>query len=98
MPNYRRSSIYVIRAPNVEEYYIGSTTQKPSDRFKCHMRHYDHHVNRGKFHWLSSYQILRHPGAYVEVLERFPCRNRRELEQRERELISAHPLCCNKAR
>jgi hypothetical protein len=78
MPNYQNGKIYSIRSPNTEKYYIGSTIQNLSMRMALH---------RTLKNPTSSKEIINSGGAYIELIENFPCNNKEELLKREGELI-----------
>jgi hypothetical protein len=77
MPNYQNGKIYSIRSPNNEKYYIGSTTQRLSCRMTGHR----------KIKNETSKEIINNGGAYIELIENYPCNNKEELCKREGELI-----------
>ena len=91
--NYQGGKIYTIRAPESDKYYIGSTTQTLPKRFHEHKKHYKRYQN-GKCHNITSFQILELEGAYIELLETYPCNSRAELERREGQLIREHRDNC----
>jgi len=91
--DYQGGKIYTIRAPETDKYYIGSTTQTLPKRFHEHKRHYKSYQN-GEYHYTTSYQILELEGAYIELLELYPCNSKIELERREGELIREHRNNC----
>ena len=73
-------SIYTIRSPNCDEYYIGSTTQKLNRRFSKHKNSAN----------CSSQYIIDKGDAYIELLEELPNVSRKELNKREGELQLEH--------
>jgi hypothetical protein len=78
MPNYQNGKIYSIRSPNNEKYYIGSTTQKLSMRMAGHRRTKD---------LITSKKIINSGGAYIELIELYPCNSKEELLKREGEIM-----------
>ncbi len=78
MPNYQNGKIYSIRSPNTEKYYIGSTTQKLYNRITGHRR---------KLDGCSSREIINSGGAYIELIELYPCNSKEELCKREGEIM-----------
>ena len=86
MPNYSKTQIYkiVCNNPNIDSFYIGSTTnwakRKNSHKNRCN------DVNDKK-HNLQIYQIMRENGGFENfnmiLVEDYPCENRRQAEQRE---------------
>ena len=90
MPDYSKGKIYAIRAPGTEEVYIGSTTLSLAQRLSGHRQY----ISKGKY--CSSSRILSKEGAYIELLEDFPCERREQLNKREGELIRANPTAVNR--
>jgi len=83
MVNYQNGKIYVIRSNNTENVYIGSTTRPLSERMGEHRGDFKH--NRGK----SSFEVLKHGGAYIELIEDYPCNKKEQLCKREGEVMRA---------
>jgi hypothetical protein len=83
---YNNAKIYTIRSPNNQKYYIGSTCMPLYKRFYQHKSYYKLYLN-GKSCGLSSLEILKFDGAYIELLEEFKCENKEQLRKREGELI-----------
>jgi hypothetical protein len=66
--------------------YIGSTTQSLAKRIGGHKVNYKAYSVNGK-RYISSYEIIKYPDAYVELIEVFPCNNKMELCKREGQII-----------
>lgn len=86
---YHNGTIYTIRSFKCDKYYIGSTCSP------LHKRLYQHKLNfrqwqDGKFQYISSFELIQHNDAYIELLEYFKCETRAELSKREGELIRLH--------
>ena len=79
MPDYSKTKIYIIRSPNTDRVYIGATTQPLSHRFRDHNSKFRRGENGTK-----AVEVLEHGGAYIELLESFPCDNIDESNARER--------------
>lgn len=79
MPNYQDGKIYSIRSPNIDKYYLGSTTQTLCKRMVGH-----------RTDNATSKQIIDAGEAYIELIENFPCNSKEELRKREGELIRLH--------
>jgi len=79
MPNYQNGKIYTIRHPDTEQYYLGSTTQALSERFRGHKR-----LQNTTAKQLFDLGIDQ---CYIELLENYPCNSVEELTKREGELI-----------
>ena len=68
--------IYVVKSPNIEKIYIGSTCQRYlADRMVKH---------RAKETSITSAEIIDAGDAYIELLENYPCESKEELLWRER--------------
>jgi len=91
--DYQGGKIYTIRAPATDKYYIGSTTQTLPKRLYKHRNNLKCYQN-GKYPNITSFQILELEGAYIELLELYPCNSKVELERREGELIREHRDNC----
>lgn len=83
-PNFANGKIYAIRSHQIEQIYIGSTTQPLYKRFHRH-----------KTMYCSSKEIMKFSDCYIELLENYACANKNELNRREGELIRLHN-CVNK--
>lgn len=85
MPDYSKGKIYVIRSPNTEKIYIGSTINELHIRFKQHKE------RRNK---CSSKLIIDYGNAYIELLEKYSCKDKIELNKKEGELIRQNKNNC----
>lgn len=90
MCDYNRSQIYIIKFnDNNKHIYIGSTVNSLSFRFT-------HHKNSNNKTSLGIYIDKYYNGdwsnCYIELLEYFKCNNKKELLQRENELINEYKL------
>lgn len=96
MANYKKSKIYKITNLQNGLFYIGSTTRGISRRFKEHYKRSRKGTNK-----CTSSKVIngtRRKDIKIELLEVWPCNNRRELERREYIIINqAEPreLCVN---
>jgi hypothetical protein len=95
MPDYTNGKIYAIRSHQTEEIYIGSSVQTLCVRLAGHRRDYKHYLKEGK-KYVSSFEMLKHDDAYIELIENHPCLCREELHRKEGELIRNTPNCVNK--
>ena len=78
--------IYVIRSPNTEKIYIGSTNEK----YLCD-RMYHHRSIKNS---CSSKQIIEKGNAYIELLENYKYTTKDEMKRREGELIRLNKENC----
>lgn len=95
MPNYEKSKIYAIRSHKTDEVYIGSTTQPLSKRMSDHRSKYKLYTN-GKHHYVTSFKIVEHGDAYIELVENVQCLCKEGLLKRDGEFMRATENCVNK--
>lgn len=95
MPDYREGKIYIIRSPNTDAVYIGSTCQPLRIRMSGHTANYKRYI-AGKDQKNSSFDILVHGKANIELIELYPCGSSGELLQREGEVMRRYPTRVNK--
>lgn len=86
MPNYQNGKIYCIRSHQIEEVYVGSTTQPLSVRIGEHRRTYKGYIN-GKRTYLSVFEMMKYADCYIELVEDFPCNSKEQLCGREGHFI-----------
>lgn len=60
--------IYAIRSHQTEQIYIGSTEQILCKRMSDHRKDYKKWLNR-KFNYVTSFEIVKFPDAYIELIE-----------------------------
>ena len=77
--NYANGKIYSFRSPNMENYYIGSCASPLSKREYYHK----YKANTE----CSSKIVVAAGGSYIELIEDYPCKSKRELERREGQYI-----------
>ena len=94
MPDYNNGKIYAIRSHQTDEVYIGSTTQKLSQRLGKHRSYYNSY-KRGKGNYISSIEIIQYPDHYIELIKLFPCNLKCELLAEEGRTIR-ETNCVNK--
>ena len=87
---YNTSIIYTLRSYKTNKYYIGATTQTLSQVKADYTRRYINFINgtnQSTREKISSFEIVKHGDAYIELLESVNCNNRSELNKRTGELI-----------
>jgi hypothetical protein len=94
MKDYSNGKIYCLRSHQTPDIYIGSTLQPLSHRMGNHKRDYKKWVN-GKSNYVTSYEIMKYDDCYIEILEKYSCKDKMELERKEGEYIREMP-CINK--
>ena len=92
--DYKNGKIYTIRSYQTDDIYIGSTTQILTKRLSYHTKNYKCWKN-GKYHYVSSFELIKYGDAYIELLELCSCDSKMELGRREGELIRSMD-CVNK--
>lgn len=93
MTEYKNSKIYKITDANNEMVYIGSTTMPLNWRMSCHKSNYNKHKRN-----YTVYKIFEKYGidkCSIQLIENYPCENRKQLEKREGEIMKSMP-CVNK--
>ena len=96
MVNYKNGKIYCIKGGN--ECYVGSTTSTLSNRYTGHKKNYKKWLICGK-RYTSSHDLFKKYGAdncSIELLEIFPCDNKKELRIRENYYIHSMDNIVNK--
>jgi hypothetical protein len=93
-PGATRGRIYIISAPGCDRVYVGSTRMELCQRL-C-----QHHADRrtwqlGRGTFMSSYEVLAHPGAVIRSLEECVYVDIQHLRDREAHWIRCHP-CVNR--
>ena len=74
MPDYQSAKIYKLWSPEGPEVYIGSTTQKLCKRKAEH---------KGSKKYSSKILFEKYEQVIIELIEKFPCNNREDLNKRE---------------
>ena len=75
---YDNGKIYKIVSDNTDDIYIGSTCGRLCDRLWKHKQEYN--SQRGN---LNSFNLTKYPDCRIELIENYPCKNRKELVRRE---------------
>lgn len=79
---YTNGQIYSIRSHQTKDIYIGSSIQPLHKRLHSHKRDYNWFL-KDKGHYVSSFEIIMFDDCYIELVENFPCMNKKELNKRE---------------
>ena len=85
LSRYACGKIYSIRSHQCDKYYIGSTCLDLYKRLYFHRSNYKRYL-KNEHHYMSSSEILKYDDHYIELIEDFPCKSKRELEKREGQL------------
>ena len=94
MKDYSNGKIYCIRSHQTDDIYIGSTIQPLARRMGNHKKNYKRRLN-GKQRYITSFEIMKYNDCYIELLEKYPCEDKMELERKEGEYIR-NMICINK--
>ena len=96
MPDYSQAKIYKLTSTKTSICYIGSTTLTLKKRLSTHRSNYKQY-KKGKALYKTSFEIIKKdPYAIrIKLLESYPCKNKFELQNREKSQIKKHPKCIN---
>jgi hypothetical protein len=97
---YKNGKIYRIICLYTGKYYYGSTYLTIRERLRNHKKNYTSYLN-GTGSYTTSYEIIKNNNFVIELVEEYPCSNKRELEKQEDIYIKkfmTDELCCNKQR
>ncbi len=84
--------LYRISAPACELVYVGSTKTTLATRLGRHRR--DHRAFlKGDYHYVSSFDVLEHPGAIIDLLEESEFHDMQQFREREAYWIQRLPSC-----
>ena len=95
MSKFASGKIYAIKSHNSTMVYIGSTTGSLETRLFQHRKKFDDFSKGGK-KYLSSFEVIRYPDNYIELVEDFPCHTKQELLKREGHIIRRTLFTTNK--
>jgi len=86
MPDYQKGKIYKLWSPQGNEIYIGSTINSLALRFAAH---------KSLRNCNSKYLFENYTDVRIELIEKYPCDSKMELNKKEGEHIRAND-CLNK--
>lgn len=87
---YNKASVYAIKSKHTDKIYIGSTIKPLEDRFKQHKYNYKYYISGDTKRYITSYEIIKHNDAYIELLETVNCINDIQLKEHEKRLYTIH--------
>ena len=90
MPDYQKGKIYKLWSPSKNLVYYGSTIQTISQRLADHIK-----LHNRKKQKITASLVLDCEDYKMELIEEYPCNNRRQLERKEGEYIKNNN-CVNK--
>ena len=85
MPNYEDGKVYIIRNTITDDVYVGSTTQLLCNRMKNHRRNCI--INNCTTKVYNMCRDIGMDNFYIELLEKYPCSSKEELNAREGQWI-----------
>ena len=86
--------VYALRSYQTDDIYIGSTLGTLRQRLYKHK--YDlKQFNNGKYHYVTSYEIVKYDDAFIEMIEKYENVNKMELRKYEGHTIR-NTKCVNK--
>ena len=92
---YQRGKIYKLISNQTNDVYYGSTIEnKLSNRLSGHRSHYKDWI-KNRFHYISSFEIVKYEDAKIILVENYPCNTKYELVAREQFYIDNNE-CINK--
>lgn len=94
MPDYKDGKIYRLICNITGLIYYGSTTKTLNERKTGHKADYNRFLN-GNSDYYTSFKIIENDDYKIELVELFPCNDRKELETREGFYIK-NSECINK--
>lgn len=97
MKDYSKGKIYKIWSKNTNNIYIGSTCKTKEERLGKHVNHFDAYCKGNRRILLTSCYILDNDHYDIEIIELFPCENKKQLIDREGYYIRLYSdICVNK--
>lgn len=87
--------VYCIRSHQTDQIYIGSTKQRLCNRIAKHRNHYKRYLN-GKCNYITSFELLKHDDAYIEIISEHENLTKNELHKFEGETIRTTLNCVNR--
>ncbi len=89
MNKYQNGKIYCLKSRKSDKVYVGSTTRSLNTRLAYHFAHYVSFME-GEKNFISSIDILEEEDYYIELIENYPCENKKQLQRREGEYIKLY--------
>jgi len=84
--------IYRISAPSFDQVYVGSTRTTLAARLSRHRSDHRGYL-RGRYHYVSSFAVLGHPDATIDLLEEAEYHDLQQFREREAYWIQRLPSC-----
>ena len=93
--DYQNGQIYSIRSYQSNDVYYGSTVQPLTKRLSAHKNNFKRWKNE-KYSYVTSFDIIKYNDCYIELVEKYPCKSKTELQQREGQIIRQNNDAINK--
>lgn len=90
MNKYNDSKIYKIVCLKTNQTYYGATTKRLSNAISLYQSYYRSYL-RGKYNYVSLFEILKNEHYKTILLERYKCENKEQLNQRLKTYLDANP-------
>jgi len=86
MSDYSQGKIYMLTSEQTSDVYIGSTKETLEVRFTYHKKHYKGWLEeKPNYCYVTSFEICKYDDCKIQLIENYPCENRKELEKKEGE-------------
>lgn len=85
--DYKNGIIYKIWSPSTGLQYIGSSTQPKAKRMAQHRLDKKNYELGKRKSWISSFLVLEHDDARIDIIEEYPCESKAQLDKIEGEYI-----------
>ena len=95
MLDYSKAKLYALRSHMTDDIYIGSSCTRLTHRLHTHRGHYRAYLDGKREGYITSFEILKYPDHYIELLRAVPCTTKEELHKLEGDEIRA-TACVNK--
>lgn len=97
MPNYANTQLYELiehDEKGIAHVYRGHTTGPLRKRLSQHRLRFKE-WKEGKYHFVSSFEVLKHGPARIELVRVVSCLNKKEAHREEGKFIRELPTCVN---
>ncbi len=91
--DYSQGKIYKIWSENTNKIYIGSTCKTKEQRLIKHVSNFNDYCN-GKCNLITSFYIIDNDHYDIEIMQLFPCDNKKQLHDREAYYIRLYSENC----
>ncbi len=84
---YKNGKIYILKSPHTNNFYIGSSIVDLEQRKRRHEADYRGFkgITPQFRNYRSSFKVIEDGDHFIELIENYPCCNKKELEMRETE-------------